>query len=242
MHRFLFFLILCCDYFHVNGQLFFAGNGLIDIDGNQYPSVVCNGIEWSAINLNVSHFKNGEIITEAKSKSEWYNAGLNKIPAWCYYNNDPANAKLGKLYNWYAIVDPRGLAPDGWHIPSDQEWTSSTNYFSGNFYPTITSFIDFADEIYSKNNNNGAINIKSNIGWKNNMNGNLAGGFNALPAGSRYQGGKFVNIESHTGWWSTTPYGNYDAWGRFLNSKKAHSGAFYYSQSTGLSVRCVKNK
>ena len=70
-------------------------------------------------NLNVSRFRNGEIIFEAKTIEEWEKAGENKTPAWCYYNNNPTNgAKYGKLYNWYAVNDIRALAPKGWHIPS----------------------------------------------------------------------------------------------------------------------------
>jgi uncharacterized protein (TIGR02145 family) len=77
---------------------------------------------WAKKNLNVSTFKNGEVIPEAKTIEEWVKAGDDKKPAWCYYNNDPANDSIyGKLYNWYAVNDIRGLAPKGWHIPRDAE-------------------------------------------------------------------------------------------------------------------------
>lgn len=73
-------------------------------------------------NLNTDRFRNGDLIPEAKSNEEWIEAGKNKQPAWCYYNNDPANGeKYGKLYNWYAVNDPRGLAPEGYHIPTIEE-------------------------------------------------------------------------------------------------------------------------
>jgi uncharacterized protein (TIGR02145 family) len=79
---------------------------------------------WMTKNLDVSTFRNGDPIPEAKTDEEWKKAGENKQPAWCYYDNDPANgAKYGKLYNWYAVNDSRGLAPVGYHIPSDAEWT-----------------------------------------------------------------------------------------------------------------------
>lgn len=75
-------------------------------------------------NLNVSSFRNGDIIPEAKTDEEWKIAWKNNQPAWCYYENDPTNGKkYGKLYNWIAVNDPRGLAPVGWHIPSNEEWT-----------------------------------------------------------------------------------------------------------------------
>ena len=78
---------------------------------------------WSTENLKVSKFRNGDSIAEAKTAEQWVKAGEAQKPAWCYYDNDPINGKrYGKLYNWYAVSDPRELAPVGWHIPSDVEW------------------------------------------------------------------------------------------------------------------------
>jgi uncharacterized protein (TIGR02145 family) len=77
---------------------------------------------WMEQNLNVDHFRNGDLIPEAKSNEEWINADNEEKPAWCYKDNNPSDGeKNGKLYNWYAVSDPRGLAPKGWHIPSDKE-------------------------------------------------------------------------------------------------------------------------
>lgn len=93
-----------------------------DIEENVYKTVKIGDQIWMAENLNVEKFRNYETIPEAKTKSEWEEAGENKQPAWCYYDNDPVNgAKYGKLYNWYAVIDPRGLAPSGWHIPNEAE-------------------------------------------------------------------------------------------------------------------------
>lgn len=83
---------------------------------------------WSTKNLDVSTFRNGEAISHAKTDEEWILAGVNKQPAWCYYANDSIKGtKYGKLYNWYAVNDPRGIAPLGWHIPSDDEWSILQN-------------------------------------------------------------------------------------------------------------------
>lgn len=95
-----------------------------DLDGNAYHTIR-NGFsdepdcyEWLAENLNVSCFRNGDIIDEVRSDEDWERYGNDHKPAWCYYNNDPENGKrYGKLYNWFAVNDPRGLAPKGWHIP-----------------------------------------------------------------------------------------------------------------------------
>jgi uncharacterized protein (TIGR02145 family) len=87
---------------------------------------------WMSKNLDVSTFRNGEAIPEAKSKEEWAKAGVNRQPAWCYYDNDSKNGKVyGKLYNWYAVNDSRGLGPKGYHIPSDAEWTILTDMLGG---------------------------------------------------------------------------------------------------------------
>jgi uncharacterized protein (TIGR02145 family) len=78
---------------------------------------------WMTKNLDLSTFRNGDPIPEAKTEEEWTKAGENHQPAWCYYDKDVTNgAKYGKLYNWYAVNDARGLAPVGYHIPTDDEW------------------------------------------------------------------------------------------------------------------------
>jgi hypothetical protein len=84
---------------------------------------------WMETNLNVDKFRNGDPIPEARTKEAWLLAGANGQPAWCYYDNDPSNGEqYGKLYNWYAVNDPRGLAPEGWHIPSDTELMDRVYY------------------------------------------------------------------------------------------------------------------
>jgi hypothetical protein len=93
---------------------------------------------WMTKNLDVSTFRNGDPIPEAKSEKEWENAAKNQKPAWCYYDNDVQNGKkYGKLYNWYAVNDSRGLAPKGYHIPSESEWnlTIKFNYSLFNGLP-----------------------------------------------------------------------------------------------------------
>ena len=95
-----------------------------DKDSNNYNTKQIGSQVWIAANLNVSHFRNGDIIPEVRGDDEWEKADNEGRAAWCYYNNDPANGAIyGKLYNWYAVNDPRGLAPKGWHVPCDDEWT-----------------------------------------------------------------------------------------------------------------------
>jgi len=99
----------------------------------KYDEVTIGKQVWMIENLNVDKFRNGDPIPHAKTKEEWEKAGEEGKPAWCYYDNDPANGKkYGKLYNWYAVNDSRGLAPDGYHIPSHAEWEKLTDFLGGN--------------------------------------------------------------------------------------------------------------
>jgi uncharacterized protein (TIGR02145 family) len=97
-----------------------------------FKSVTIGSQQWMAENLNVGVFRNGEPIPEAKTEAQWKAAYKKEAAAWCYYNNDPANGKkYGKLYNWYAVNDRRGLAPNGWHIPTDKEWQTLISTLGG---------------------------------------------------------------------------------------------------------------
>ena len=122
---------------------------------------------WATKNLETSKFRNGDAIPEAKTAAEWAAAAEQRKPAWCYYENDRANGtKYGKLYNWFAVSDPRGLAPKGWHIPSDAEWITLTGNLGGE--------------------NAAGTKMKSSSGWKDNANGTNESGFEGLPGSGEY--------------------------------------------------------
>jgi uncharacterized protein (TIGR02145 family) len=91
-------------------------------------TVLIGNQEWTTKNLNVSKYRNGDIIPEVKDPKKWANL---KTGAWCYYNNEPKNGAIyGKLYNWHAINDPRGLAPEGYHVPSENEWEELRSFLN----------------------------------------------------------------------------------------------------------------
>lgn len=183
--------------------------------------------EWMTENLNVDKFLNGDPIPEAKTNGEWELASKNKQPAWCYYNNDPQyGAKYGKLYNWYAVTDPRGLAPVGYHIPSDEEWTILSGYLGGTL-------------IAGKK-------MKGSYGWKD-YNGNAYGngtnecGFNGIPSGNRYGDGAFPTSSGDYGyWWSSSEFntdlGNCRSLYFYYDRLSEHN----YAKGIGFSVRCLK--
>jgi uncharacterized protein (TIGR02145 family) len=101
-------------------------NDVTDIDGNTYKGISIGTQIWTQSNLNVSRYRNGDIIPQVTNYTQWENLTTG---AWCYYANNTANGVVyGKLYNWYAVSDPRGLAPQGWHVPSDAEWRTLTTY------------------------------------------------------------------------------------------------------------------
>ncbi len=172
---------------------------------------------WMTENLNVDKFRNGDPIPEAKTEWEWDLAGDNGEPAWCYYDNDPTNgAKYGKLYNWYAVNDSRGLAPIGWHVPSDKEWTVLTDYLGGE------------DVAGTK--------IKSKSGWD----GTNASGFSALPGGYRFRNGAFGR-GTFGFWWSSSEASTTNAQRRSLGSSQAGVSRHSYYKAYGFSVRCLKD-
>ncbi len=158
-------------------------------DGKTYKTVTINNQVWISENLNTDKFRNGDPIPYAQTDEEWEAAAKNKQPAWCYYANDPANAaKYGKLYNWYAINDPRGLAPEGWKIPTDPDWSLLIKSFGGRIYTgkRIKSFNDF----WIDSNDESVGNASESI-------------FCALPGGYRNYDGSFSSKGYDGYWWSS---------------------------------------
>ena len=177
---------------------------------------------WMTKNLDVSTFRNGDPISQAKTDEEWEKAGQNKQPAWCYYDNDPANGvKYGKFYNWYAVNDKRGLAPEGYHVPTDAEWTQLSDYLGG-------------EDVEGKK-------MKSTSGWIENGNGSNESGFNGLPGGLRGGHGTFYYVGKSGYWWSSTEDDTSDAWGRYLNYTNGYVLSYDFSKEGGFSVRCLRD-
>jgi uncharacterized protein (TIGR02145 family) len=181
--------------------------------------------EWTTKNLNVDKFRNGDPIPEAKTNEEWKKAGENGLPAWCYYNNNLDNGKrYGKLYNGYAVSDPRGLAPKGWHIPSDKEWTELTDFLGG--LRDAGKRMKNTDSWFEDGRGSG--------------NGNNQSGFSGFPGGFRDNAGNFHYVGQCGNWWSATIYLACTAWHRSLG--KGDNVSRHYSDTiSGLSVRCLKD-
>lgn len=110
-----------------------------------YIGVVIGKQEWMADNLDVTTFRNGDKIPEAKTYEEWTRAAREKKPAWCYMWNNPSTGKQGKLYNWYAVSDPRGLAPLGWRVSTSSDWNILEFHLKSKF--SKPTFGDIAREL-----------------------------------------------------------------------------------------------
>jgi uncharacterized protein (TIGR02145 family) len=109
----------------------------VDYDGNVYNTIKFGELTWTKTNFDVTHFRNGDIIMQAKNKDEWDAARQSKTPAWRYLNYNPKNDTIGKIYNGYAIIDYRGLAPDGYRVPTSADWGNLIGYMSGSFRESI---------------------------------------------------------------------------------------------------------
>lgn len=183
---------------------------------------------WMTRNLNVDKFKNGDLISQAKTPAEWEKANDEKQPAWCYYMNDSTlSIYYGKLYNYYAINDARGLAPEGWAIPDESDWLELTN------------FLGDEDEIVCKK-------LKTKTGWGYTKgNGNNESNFSALPGGYRKNDGTFGYFGLNGFWWSTNTSTYENTRQVYLTIAMADIFAigdgFYGHKGCGLSVRCLKN-
>ena len=181
---------------------------------------------WTAKNLEVSTYRNGEPIRHASTPEEWQDAASKGEGAWCYYNHDPKNGEVyGKLYNWYAVKDSRNLASSGYHIPSDLEWSLLTEYLGG-------------EEI-------AGFKMKSTSGWNSTGNGDGNGDnsslFNGLPGGYCNNNGNFYRIADDGNWWSSSENLTNNAWYRYLNKFNTKVGRGYYGKNNGFSVRCLRD-
>ncbi len=204
--------------------VFIPGYGVTDIDGNFYPSVIINGQEWMQKNLTVTKYRNGSPIPTGLSNSSWKNITSG---AYSIYNNDLNNNTIyGKLYNWYAVIDPRGLCPLGWHVPTSTEWNL---FFGSSLGPS-----------YSAGGK-----MKSVTGWTSpNTGANNVSGFTGLPGGIRGSLGYFGQIASDGFWWSSSEVaGSNGAWGLKLNygTSNVPPNDGEGDKYKGKSIRCIKD-
>lgn len=195
--------------YKINGQPVFSS---VDI-GDQI---------WMKENLSVMYYRNGDIIPQVQDPSLWVNLTTG---AWCYYSYNVGNGvEYGKLYNWYAVVDSRGLAPTGWHIPSVNEWKTLVEYCGSN---------DIAGDKLKQ------------TGFSHWLESNTSAsdefGFSALGAGYIGNYGAFDKIKSYAYWWATNEFDLDYAFYFYVNSHSPNVYEGYEKKKFGFSVRCIKD-
>jgi uncharacterized protein (TIGR02145 family) len=186
----------------------------MDIEGNSYWAKTIGHQIWMTENLKVKKYRNGDTIPQVQDPLQWSQLTTG---AWCYYQNDSTN---GIWYNWFAVNDPRGLAPSGYHVPTNAEWTVLTNFLGGE---------GVAGE-----------KMRSTSGWIYGNSTNTSG-FTGLPGGFRMYDGAFYINGTDACWWSSSEF---DFNGAFARSLECCSNDVYeiaFDMACGLSVRCLKD-
>ncbi|MFH1252060.1 MAG: fibrobacter succinogenes major paralogous domain-containing protein [bacterium] len=231
---FLLFGIFCCEKDSTSSKIEETTGTVTDIDGNVYKTVKIGDQWWMAENLKVTHYKNSYDIPNTTNWDAWYNLTTG---AYCSYDNDAANAETyGHLYNWYAVNEPRGLAPKGWHVPADAEWKQLEMYLG------MSQSQADAEEGWRGTNEGGKMKEAEYTHWLSpNTGATNESGFSALPGGYRESGGGCDLMGSIAFFWSSSEGNDYYAGARYLSN--SNSGVYRYDEykHCGFSVRCVRD-
>ena len=220
-----------------------TGSGIVtDQDGNSYPYLTYGEQVWTVKNAEVVTYRDGTAIPQVTDYTEWENLTTG---AWCYYDNDP---NKGKLYNWYAVMgihdtDPntpnKEFAPEGWHVPTDAEWTTLENHLivNGYNYDQTTTGNKIAKAMASTTGWNSSISAGA-VG--NDQRLNNSSDFNAFPEGYRDSVGSFILEGGDAVFWSSTESNADNAWDRGLNVNGSNLNRYNDGKQSGISVRFVR--
>lgn len=186
----------------------------------EITNVIIGIQKWTLKNLDIATYRNGDIIPQVTDSAQWANLTTG---AWCYYKNDPANeAMYGKLYNWYAVNDSRGISPSGWHIPTKEEFITLTTFLGGD--------------------NVAGGKMKATTLWANpNTGATNESGFTGLPGGLRGGDASFVNFGKIGWFWTNKEHDATTGVERNLQFDISDCYMFYIGKGCGLSVRCIKD-
>ena len=194
---------------------------MTDQQGNVYKTIVIGTQEWMAENLKTTVYRNGNAIDNIIDNTQWI--GLT-TGAWASYNNDSQyDCPYGKLYNWFAVADPRHVCPTGWHEPTVAEWTTLTNYLGGE--PVAGDKMKTTGTQYWFDPNQDATNES---------------GFSGLPGGYRSSGGDFYSV-GYSGYWWSSSEDSTSAWYRSMSFSSGAASQDSNDKHFGYSVRCLKD-
>jgi len=206
--------------FYYDGEIF---ETVIDIDGNIYRVVTIGSQKWMASNLKVTRLNDGSPIPNVTDNAEWSDL---TTPAYCWYDNNIAHKNLyGGLYNWY-VAGSSNICPEGWHVPTDEEWTQLTTYLGGE--AEAGGKLKESGTIHWKDPNTGATNET---------------GFTALPGGRRYQEGEFQDLGEVGRWWTSTEHESFEiaAWYRQMKFDGRNVFRHNLRKIHGYCIRCIKD-
>ena len=211
-----------------------SSSSITDADGNVYTSVTIGEQEWMVENLRTTKYSDGTAIPNVTENTEWENLTTG---AWSHYDNDNQyEATYGKLYNWYSVNTGK-LAPEGWHVPTDAEWTVLTDYLAADGHEETEG-----------------IALKSRSSWRGDPwdasqddvsgsgNGSDYYGWNGLPGGHRQDNGySSFSWEEGGYWWSSSQDITANAWSRYLSNSSGYVYSYSYNKRNGFSVRCLRD-
>ncbi len=200
---------------------------VVDIDGNIYPVIQIGDQCWMQENLRAERYANGDHVAANLVDVDWSSTNSG---AFSVYANDLANKAIyGLLYNWYAASDSRGICPDGWHVPSDGEWT------------TLTSELGGLSMAGGQMKSSGTLGTGTGLWQDPNLGATNSSGFTGLPAGARYLNGLFDDLGYMANWWSSTEFTLDGAWYRSLVHSQKKASKLNSSKRDGYPIRCLQD-
>jgi uncharacterized protein (TIGR02145 family) len=208
-----------------------------DADGNHYATVKIGTQLWMAENLYATKFRNADAIPNVTDGKSWVNLST---PGQCSYKNTiniDSISKFGRLYNWFVVGDKRNVAPIGWHVSTDAEWVTLTDYLAENSGVSLSNLKAMAsstDWLCSSDYSPGAIGYNTSI--------NNSSGFCALPIGPRSLGaGGFRVLNKLCSWWASDSYDNDNGWSIFISVSSLSVYNQQLLKQLGNSIRCIKD-
>lgn len=207
--------------------------GYVPLYDTTVPSAIIGNQMWSTKNLDITSYRNGDPIPHVTDSAQWTNLTTG---AWCWYDNDSASyaAVYGRLYNWYAVTDPRGIAPNGWHVPTQGDWNQLVKNIDA------TADTNCISTCFQSSTAGGPLKALTNW-WAPNIGASNSTGFSGLPGGMRHSSGVFQYVDRTGYWWSSTIYTSTYSWARSLFFNLGSVYNFFDSKKAGYSVRLVRD-
>lgn len=219
-----------------------------DIEGNLYDTLTIGTQTWMTKNLNVTKYRNGDLIGTTNPATLDISNELAPKYQWSYAGNETNTLTYGRLYTWYVVNDSRGICPTGWHVPTFDDWETFQNYLIAKGY----NYDGTMNGDRSSNNKIGKA-LASTVNWTSSPNAGSIGntdypeyrnktGFTALPGGARETKGLFYDLNGLGYFWNATEFTNIDAYSHYLTYLYVDMRFQYTNKGMGFSVRCMKDK